>query len=443
MLCIIRALLQAGLVVKFWPHNLYYSPGLYRGVAGYRRRGRLWRRRRLVRPVAGRQRPRHRSRAAVSAAGGAAFLPELKRHRGDQSAVLWGRSAFLAACAWRRKCWMTSHRSAGRGHGGAGANRLARCGCGDVPLDEETRDSSRRPSRKSPHRTLLPYSFARFCRPAAARSPNPLSCLSVALRISRTGTVCSGSLTRSAADPCACSVSAIRDRRFQPPAGVQALAGDAISVRANVSDAELRALYRTARVAAVPLRYGAGVKLKVVEALREGLPLVTTSIGAQGLPGLDDVAAIHDEPAAFADACLQLLTDGIAWAECSTAQVEYAAAQLLRGSVPRQPDAGAGSVRQPLCGAADLVVGARGVHLRPRRHFRHGDIPPVAAGRGGTMRGSVRITTTLVRSAVNARRSAASSPAMPSTGSASAPRLAAWATKVHRGAARRSRPAGC
>ena len=52
---------------------------------------------------------------------------------------------------------------------------------------------------------------------------------------------------------------------------------DAISVRANVSDAELRALYHTARVAAVPLRYGAGVKLKVVEALREGLPLVTTS----------------------------------------------------------------------------------------------------------------------------------------------------------------------
>ena len=46
-------------------------------------------------------------------------------------------------------------------------------------------------------------------------------------------------------------------------------------------------LYRTARVAAVPLRYGAGVKLKVVEALREGLPLVTTSIGAQGMPGLE------------------------------------------------------------------------------------------------------------------------------------------------------------
>ena len=76
----------------------------------------------------------------------------------------------------------------------------------------------------------------------------------------------------------------------------------------------------------MPLRYGAGVKLKVVEALREGLPLVTTSIGAQGMPGLDAVAAIHDEPPAFADAVCRLLTDGIAGRERSTAQVEYAAA---------------------------------------------------------------------------------------------------------------------
>ncbi len=39
-----------------------------------------------------------------------------------------------------------------------------------------------------------------------------------------------------------------------------------------------------ARVAIIPLRQGAGVKLKVVEALREGLPLVTTPVGARGLP---------------------------------------------------------------------------------------------------------------------------------------------------------------
>jgi glycosyltransferase involved in cell wall biosynthesis len=113
----------------------------------------------------------------------------------------------------------------------------------------------------------------------------------------------------------------------KPPLDVLALAGDAVSVRADVSDAELRDLYRAARVAAVPLRYGAGVKLKAVEALREGLPLVTTSVGAQGLPGLGQVASICDEAQTFADAVCMLLTDGMAWAERSVAQVEYAASR--------------------------------------------------------------------------------------------------------------------
>ena len=167
---------------------------------------------------------------------------------------------------------------------------------------------------------------------------------------------------------------------------MRALAGDAISVRANVSDAELRELYRTARVAAVPLRYGAGVKLKVVEALREGLPLVTTSIGAQGVPGLEHVASICDEPQAFADAVCRLLTDDIAWAGAIGGAGGLCRRALFRGGVPRQPRAGAGSVRQPLCGAAGLVVGARGVHLRPRRDLRHADVPPVPARRGGYAR---------------------------------------------------------
>ena len=47
-----------------------------------------------------------------------------------------------------------------------------------------------------------------------------------------------------------------------------------MQVCADVSDAELAAWYRRARVAVVPLRCGAGVKLKTVEALREGVPLV-------------------------------------------------------------------------------------------------------------------------------------------------------------------------
>jgi len=112
-----------------------------------------------------------------------------------------------------------------------------------------------------------------------------------------------------------------------PPRQLLELAGDDISVCANVSDAELRDHYRTSRVAVVPLRYGAGVKLKVVEALREGLPLVTTSVGAQGLPGLQEVAFIRNDARGFAEAVSELLADDALWTQRSAAQIDYAAAR--------------------------------------------------------------------------------------------------------------------
>jgi glycosyltransferase involved in cell wall biosynthesis len=109
-----------------------------------------------------------------------------------------------------------------------------------------------------------------------------------------------------------------------PTPRVRELTGAAVQVVADVSDAELQQHYRRARVAVVPLRCGAGVKLKVVEALREGVPLVTTEVGAQGLSGLEDVVSIHSEPAAFASAVCALLIDDVLWAQRSEAQLAYA-----------------------------------------------------------------------------------------------------------------------
>ena len=108
-------------------------------------------------------------------------------------------------------------------------------------------------------RTLLPYSFADFASPRAAEPPIRSSCSSAASRISRTGTGVLWfvdqvlPLIRARVPAARLTIAG-----SNPPPDVLALAGDAISVRANVSDAELRELYRTARVAAVPLRYGAG-----------------------------------------------------------------------------------------------------------------------------------------------------------------------------------------
>jgi glycosyltransferase involved in cell wall biosynthesis len=71
---------------------------------------------------------------------------------------------------------------------------------------------------------------------------------------------------------------------------------------------------RNARVFIAPLRFGAGIKGKVGEAMAHGIPVVTTSIGAEGFGlthGLD--VMIGDQPASFAEAILQLYSEKDLW----------------------------------------------------------------------------------------------------------------------------------
>ena len=79
-----------------------------------------------------------------------------------------------------------------------------------------------------------------------------------------------------------------------------------IIIKGFVSEEELSELYATCRVVVVPLRYGAGVKGKVVEAIYNGAPIVTTSIGAEGIPQVEDVLRVEDEPEAFAETVTRL-----------------------------------------------------------------------------------------------------------------------------------------
>ena len=92
-----------------------------------------------------------------------------------------------------------------------------------------------------------------------------------------------------------------------PSREVLALANDNISVHGYVTESRLQELYAQAQCAVVPLRFGAGVKGKVLEAIQMGVPMVTTQIGAEGIPSADHVMAIADEPEMFAQAVVQQL----------------------------------------------------------------------------------------------------------------------------------------
>src|SRR5208337_762159 len=73
---------------------------------------------------------------------------------------------------------------------------------------------------------------------------------------------------------------------------------------------DVRPYYAMAKVAVAPYRHGEGTKIKVVEAMACGTPVVSTSIGCQGLDVRDDEQLmIADEEINFCDRVVELLRD--------------------------------------------------------------------------------------------------------------------------------------
>jgi O-antigen biosynthesis protein len=143
-----------------------------------------------------------------------------------------------------------------------------------------------------------------------------------------------------------------------PTEEIQQLAGDDITVTGYVSDERLLQFYRTARVAVVPLRIGAGMKGKVIEALHYGIPLVTTPVGAEGLDGLGTIVPVSDDEHALAQHLCTLLRDDTQWEERSRKQRVYmegrfsvqAMEQALRLGLAAEP------IRGRACARPDAVL---------------------------------------------------------------------------------------
>lgn len=84
------------------------------------------------------------------------------------------------------------------------------------------------------------------------------------------------------------------------------LQSENINVLGFISDEELSNLYKSTRVVVAPLRFGAGMKGKVVEALYNKCPIVTTSIGAEGINNLNNAITIADDAKTFAKKVIEL-----------------------------------------------------------------------------------------------------------------------------------------
>ena len=97
-----------------------------------------------------------------------------------------------------------------------------------------------------------------------------------------------------------------------PPEAVSSLASSHVMVEGWVPDPE--PYFSASRIFVAPMRYGAGMKGKVGQAMSLGLPVVTTHIGAEGMQLEDNLhALIADTHEAFAAAVVRLYNDEALW----------------------------------------------------------------------------------------------------------------------------------
>ena len=95
-----------------------------------------------------------------------------------------------------------------------------------------------------------------------------------------------------------------------PTAKVRALHMPSTGVSVTGSVPDVRPYLASHQLFIVPLQVGGGTRLKIYEGMTMGLPTVSTTIGAEGLPVVDgEHLLLANDPESFARACIGLLQD--------------------------------------------------------------------------------------------------------------------------------------
>ncbi len=102
-----------------------------------------------------------------------------------------------------------------------------------------------------------------------------------------------------------------------------------LQILGNVPD--LHAVYGEAMVCIVPLQFGTGFKIKLVEAMAKNRAVISTTIGVEGFKDLENgqVVEVTDEPTSFAQSLIRLLKDESYREKCVNRQNRWIRKNLL------------------------------------------------------------------------------------------------------------------
>lgn len=108
-----------------------------------------------------------------------------------------------------------------------------------------------------------------------------------------------------------------------PPKKIMALDSSKTGFLIKGRAEDAKNMLSRARILLSPLRFGAGLKGKFIDAMQVGTPCVTTKIGAEGIPGdLPWAGIISNTPEEIAEAAVKLYQDKIEWQRSQQAGFE-------------------------------------------------------------------------------------------------------------------------
>jgi glycosyltransferase involved in cell wall biosynthesis len=126
----------------------------------------------------------------------------------------------------------------------------------------------------------------------------------------------------------------------RPPADLVAWSAEDNDVAVHGFVPALGPHLRQAGVFVVPLHAGSGLRVKILEAMAQGLPIVSTSVGVEGLPVISgEHLLIADSGEAFARAIRRLLVDAELRCRLATAGRSFALAYDWRACLQPVVDA--------------------------------------------------------------------------------------------------------
>jgi sugar transferase (PEP-CTERM/EpsH1 system associated) len=122
-----------------------------------------------------------------------------------------------------------------------------------------------------------------------------------------------------------------------PAPEVRTLAGGDARIRITGTVEDVRPYLWGSSVSIVPLRIGGGTRLKIYEAMAAQVPVVSTSVGAEGLDVRSpDHFLLADTPEGFAAACVELLDSPARRRELARAAWEWIAARYSWDQIARR-----------------------------------------------------------------------------------------------------------